>query len=297
MEQIVSELNHHPFVRRLKMKHPEFDDTVQQLHLARIYQAVKEYDHCSACPGLDQCPNDLQGHYTQLTVEPFGETSQVVEKKVSCKKYIANQTQKNIHKRIRSFYLDDDIIKRGYTVSEIYERDSARSKAVEQITDYVIKTLQQGLQSEGLYLVGDFGTGKTFLMTYMLNELAKEGFTGVIVYVPDLIEDLKTVMKNGDKLNEMMDTMKEADLLVFDDIGAENLNPWARDHVIGTILNYRMNRKPTFFTSNYDLKGLQKHFCFTDKEGQNDVKGRRLMERIEHFVQVITVSGENQRGK
>lgn len=64
--------------------------------------------------------------------------------------------------------------------------------------------------------------------------------------MPDFVEDAKALMFEPQKLKETVTLMKEADLLVFDDIGAENLSPWVRDHVLGAILNHRMNRKPTF---------------------------------------------------
>ena len=84
-------------------------------------------------------------------------------------------------------------------------------------------------------------------MCYLLHELAVAGHTGVIIYMPDFVEDLKSMITDGQKLKETTDILKSCDLLIFDDIGAENLNPWVRDHVMGSILNYRMNRKPTFY--------------------------------------------------
>jgi primosomal protein DnaI len=58
-----------------------------------------------------------------------------------------------------------------------------------------------------------------------------------------------------------------------------------------------MNRKPTFFTSNYDLDGLEKHFSFTSKDGEEEYKGQRIMDRIRPFVDVIVVNGYNKRGQ
>lgn len=133
-------------------------------------------------------------------------------------------------------------------------------------------------------------------MGYLLHELALSGFNGVIVYMPDFVEDLKSMIQDGQKLKETTEMLKNCDLLVFDDIGAENLSPWVRDHVMGSILNYRMNRKPTFYTSNYSLQGLEKHLSFTSKDGEEMYKGQRLMDRIRPFVDVITVKGKNQRG-
>lgn len=104
------------------------------------------------------------------------------------------------------------------------------------------------------------------------------------------------MIKEPERLNETIELLKTTDLLVFDDIGAENLNPWARDHVMGSILNYRMNRKPTFYTSNYELDALEKHFSFTNKDGDEQYKGKRLMDRIRPFVDTIVVKGTNKRG-
>ncbi len=81
-------------------------------------------------------------------------------------------------------------------------------------------------------------------------------------------EDLKAMFGDPLKLKETVDLLKETDLLVFDDIGAENLNPWLRDHVMAVILNYRMNRKPTFFYVELRFGGSGAAF-------QLHVQGRR----------------------
>jgi primosomal protein DnaI len=126
-------------------------------------------------------------------------------------------------------------------------------------------------------------------------EFAKKGFQGVMVYVPDFVEEAKGWISEPGKLKEMIELLKEADVLVFDDIGAESVSPWIRDHVFATILNYRMNRKPTLFSSNYSLDGLEKHLSFSNREGEEEFKGKRLMERIRPYVLAIDVNGHNKR--
>lgn len=286
-----------PLIQKLRTRYPELDEAALKLHLNRLYQYVAEYQNCSNCPGLDKCPNDLTGHYTRLTVEQLQGKTYIYDHKVACKKFLSKQSQDALRNRIRSFYIDEKALNHEYNIDEILDIDVQRQKAVSQLVKYIVQTKEQGLSSRGLYLTGGFGTGKTFLMCYMLYELAKLGLTGVIVYMPDFVEDLKAMFQEPQKLKETIDVMKETDLLIFDDLGAENLNPWVRDHVMGAILNYRMNRKPTFYTSNYDLAALEKHFSFTNKDGDEEHKGQRIMDRIRPFVDVITVSGENKRGK
>ncbi|QAY68234.1 primosomal protein DnaI [Paenibacillus protaetiae] len=294
-ERKMSELMQDPLVERLLAKHPELDAATVRLNLNRVYQYVTEYRNCTNCPGLDQCPNDFEGHYTLLSVETAGPNVQLNDRKVSCKKFIAKRNEEQIRSRVRSFYVDEKVLQGGYSSDEILNKDAERLKAVGQVLRYTMKTKEQGLQTEGLYLTGSFGTGKTFLMGYMLHELAKAGYSGVIVYMPDFVEDLKAMLHEPGKLKETVDLMKETDLLIFDDIGAENLNPWVRDHVLGSILNYRMNRKPTFYTSNYDLDALEMHFSFTNKDGDERHKGERLMNRVRPYVEIVHVTGSNKR--
>ncbi|MGG4142165.1 primosomal protein DnaI [Paenibacillus algorifonticola] len=292
----LEELLADPLVHRLREKHPELDEQAVRLNLNRVYQYVTEYRNCTNCPGLDQCPNDFEGHYTLLSCDIVQERVQLHDRKVACKKMIARRNEERIKKRIRSFYVDDRALKSGYSALEILDKDPTRAEAAYRVIEYIDRTKEQGLQPNGLYLAGKFGTGKTFLMCYLLHELAKADYSGVIVYMPDFVEDLKSMMHEPAKLRETVEMMKETDLLIFDDIGAENLNPWARDHVLGSILNYRMNRKPTLYTSNYELDGLERHFSFTSKDGDEVYKGQRLMDRIRPYVDVIMVTGDNKRG-
>lgn len=296
-DQKLTELLNDPLVERLRDKNPEIDEQAVRLNLNRVYQYVKEYRNCSNCPGLDRCPNDFEGHYTLLSAEKVYDQVQLYDRKVSCKKFNARRTEDQIKSRIRSFYVDERALQNGYSADEILFNDSKRTEAAYQILAYIDKTKELGLQQEGLYLAGKFGTGKTFLMCYLLHELAKAGYSGAIVYMPEFVEDLKSMMHEPGKLRETVEMMKETDLLIFDDIGAENLNPWVRDHVLGAILNYRMNRKPTLYTSNYELDALERHFSFTNKDGDEQHKGERLMDRIRPYVEVVMVTGENKRGK
>ncbi|MEK3733626.1 MULTISPECIES: primosomal protein DnaI [Paenibacillus] len=296
-ESITEELLQNPLIRALRSEYPEIDDRVIRLNLSKLYQYAGDHKHCEQCPGLEHCPNDFQGHFSKLDIERVNGTVEIYERKAPCHLQVAKTNAEMIRKRIRSFYVDDHALNEGYNNMEIMAKDRLRAPAVHQIFRYIQDVKENGLSPRGLYLTGAFGTGKTYLMCYLLHELAMVGYTGVIVYMPDFVEDLKSMMQEGQKLKEMTETMKECDLLIFDDIGAENLNPWVRDHVLGSILNYRMNRKPTFYTSNYPLDGLERHLSFTSKDGEELHKGQRLMNRIAPFVDVVQLFGENQRGK
>ena len=81
-------------------------------------------------------------------------------------------------------------------------------------------------------------------------------------------------------------------MLLLDDIGAEYLTPWSRDEVLEPILQYRMDEKlPTFFTSNFDYSGLEKHFTIN---GEN-VKAKRIIERVKYLSKEVRLKCKNFR--
>lgn len=297
LEQRQQQVLAHAEVRKLLERYPQIGEPAAlRAHLPRLYQYASEFDACSNCPGLDRCPNDMTGHYTRLAAAEAAGRLQLCDYKVACRKWTSRETEDAVRGRIRSFYVDDRALQDAATPEQLVEFDQQRAKAVARLFQYIDQVKREGLTPKGLYLVGGFGTGKTYLTGYLLRELSKSGYSGVIVYMPDFVEDLKAMFQEPHRLKDTIEMMKETDLLVFDDIGAENMNPWLRDHVLGSILNYRMNRKPTFYTSNYDLERLEAHFSFTSKEGEDEGKGQRLMERIRPFVDVVAVSGSNKRG-
>ncbi len=295
-EDLKNRIFNEPEVRQLRLRYPGLTEQELSRNLSRLYEYTKEKQNCANCPGLENCPNDFQGHYTKLSIDEVGEQLRIRDHKAPCNLQLAHQRDQQISSRIRSFYVDERALLEGYDEVEIMMKDPVRSPAVNRVFRYINETKTVGLSAKGLYLEGPFGTGKTFLMCYLLHELAKQGHSGVIVYMPDFVEDVKSMIQDGEKLRDTVELMKETDLLIFDDIGAENMGPWVRDHVLGSILNYRMNRKPTFYTSNYSLSALEKHLSFTNKDGEEAYKGQRLMNRVSPFVEVVRVLGDNKRG-
>ena len=117
----------------------------------------------------------------------------------------------------------------------------------------------------------------------MLNELSNKGFRTVNVYYPSLLNRLKASF-NEYNYDEVLDEIISSEILLLDDIGAENNSTWSRDEVLGTILQYRMdNNLTTFFTSNFTIDELEKVLSETSK-GIDEIKARRIIERIKYLT-------------
>ena len=95
-------------------------------------------------------------------------------------------------------------------------------------------------------------------------------------------------MENG-KYDQIIELLKETDVLLLDDLGAENMTPWLRDEVLGPIVNYRMNlKKPMFISSNIAPGDLAKHFMMNSTQ-EEKVKAGRIAYRLISLVDGISM--------
>ena len=148
-------------------------------------------------------------------------------------------------------------------------------------------------QVKGLYLSGSFGSGKTYLIAALFNELAKKDISSALVYYPELLRTLKSSFQTD--YEEKFNYIKTVPLLLIDDIGAENTTSWSRDEVLGPILQYRMEEElPTFFTSNLTLKELEANLS-TTSDGVSKVKAKRIVERIKQLTTSLELVSKNRR--
>ena len=184
---------------------------------------------------------------------------------------------------------------REASFKNIYKDDSSRLETIKYLKKFYDE-YKKGEKIKGLYLHGNFGCGKTYLVAALFNELAKKDVKSTIVYFPEFLHSLKATFGSVDSdYEERFDAVKEANLLLLDDIGAEKLSSWARDEVLGVILQYRMEEHlPTFFTSNLSLKELEEHLKIGNSS-EDIINTRRILERIKYLTKDLEMKSVNRR--
>ena len=181
---------------------------------------------------------------------------------------------------------------KNVTVADIDKNDENRVEVMLAITDFV-KRFEE--KPKGLYIYGNFGIGKSYLMAYLANLLSKTYLQSTtMLHYPTFVVDIKNAIKDG-SVKERIDEIKLAQVLVLDDIGAEQHSPWVRDDVLQVILQYRMQENlPTFFTSNFSFDDLERHFA-SGKSGDETWQAKRVMERIRYLARDLQLKGNNRR--
>ncbi len=249
-------------------------------NLSSLQDTLAELNNCSKCPGLAKCPNHIKGY----VYYPKKDESFVNFTYVACKKLKEHENGieiKNASHEIASARMKDIDVTEKKRVGLI--------KWLKAFYDNYDITKP----SKGLYLHGSFGSGKTFLIAALLNELKIEKNASIeIVYFQDLLRELKD---NFDLLESKVRYLCNVDILLIDDIGAEKVTDWSRDEILGTILQARMNNKlTTFFTSNLTINELEAHLAIS-KDSTDLVKARRIIERIKQLTEDMELVSVNRR--
>ena len=276
------------------VKNPEFKKLVNTLKIkenvaykytSKLERTVCELNNCSNCKSLHTCQNKVEGTVYYPTIKD----EKLEFNYVACKYKKKDIKQKE---EIKSKFFEMPYHIKMAKMSNI-EINSTRAKIIKWINKFY-DDFKSGKQTKGLYLSGSFGSGKTYILSALLNELSKLNYSCIIVYYPELLRSIKESF-NSDDYNERINEIKKCDLLLLDDIGAETTTPWNRDEILGTILQYRMdNKKATFFTSNLNIKELENHFITSNKD-EEVIKARRIIERVKYLTDEPELIGENKR--
>jgi len=108
-----------------------------------------------------------------------------------------------------------------------------------------------------LLLCGEYGCGKTHLAYAIIGACFRRRLTVYACAVPDMLESLRQGLescKPGDSSGTRLDTIRKAQVLLLDDLGAENQTAWTREKLY-MIVDYRYRfHLPTIVTTNVNLQ-------------------------------------------
>lgn len=176
-----------------------------------------------------------------------------------------------------------------------FSKEEGRKEVVNLFAKHLNKETCPG---KGLYLYGEMGIGKTFLMKRFAKMLAEAGNKVAFVNLSSLTSIIKsTFSKGNEEYFEIQNLLSRVNYLFIDDIGAEKVTSWFRDDFLFPLLNERMeHKKITFFSSNYSHDKLAKKQSITTGTTYKDYyNSNRLMSRIKALSKEVKIQGTNKR--
>ena len=110
-----------------------------------------------------------------------------------------------------------------------------------------------------LILVGPSGCGKTHLAAAIANERVSQGQPAFFISTPDLLDRLRSTFNPDSEIpyDQFFDQVRNAPLLVLDDLGAQTSTPWAKEK-LDQLLNHRFNSElPTVIVTIIPIDRLE----------------------------------------
>lgn len=144
------------------------------------------------------------------------------------------------------------------------------------------RRVARGLEVENLVFLGGVGLGKTFLSSAIANTVLQAGRTVVYVTLSDLFDLIRRCKFDLDDA-EGLSMLREADLLILDDLGGEKVSDFSLQELF-TLINHRINhRRPLVVSTNLSPKALE------------EVYTARIFSRLMGSARLIKLEGDDIR--
>ncbi|MFC4403699.1 primosomal protein DnaI [Gracilibacillus xinjiangensis] len=279
-QAISEEVLNDPQIQAILSEHIELDENDINRNLMKLYEYHNASKDCRNCPNLTGCINILKGYTPHIELDG----KDISLRYERCSNKVQEDLMKEKESLVQSMYMPKQI--RQAELTELKTDSYERKNVVAEVIDFVQNYTRDNFR-KGLFIHGPFGTGKSYILGVVANELKKRNIATAMIYMPEFVRVMKSSIQD-DSLQSKMDHFKNVDVLMFDDIGAETISSWFRDEVLGAIMQYRMTEElPVFFTSNFNLDQLEKHLATSNRGDVETIKAGRIVERIKQLSKPV----------
>ena len=145
----------------------QLPDTYLMKYTSSLEESANELSHCKKCKNIYECKNSYEGHIFYPNIL----NGNLVFDYVPCK-YKKELDAKNEYKKnIYLFEVPKEI--KEASMKNIDLENPDRFRIIKWLKNF-LDNYKTGAGMKGLYLTGNFGCGKTYLISAALNELAKK---------------------------------------------------------------------------------------------------------------------------
>ena len=226
------------YIRSLHIPEEKIDDEI-----VKIYDLVSDLNFCKKCPGVEKCNKDTPRLCTKIVYQD----GVVSRELVPCKEYL-KATKFKAQFIVRDF-ADD------WLASELKKIDNTKERA--QIIEKYHSILKGESKSEWIYIMGEAGTGRSFVAANIAIDVAKKE-KGPVAYIdaPYRFKELQNT-KDPAAFNALIEKYSNVPVLIIDDLGNEFKSDYVRETILFPILSNRAKAHAlTIITSDFDINDV-----------------------------------------
>jgi DNA replication protein DnaC len=138
-------------------------------------------------------------------------------------------------------------------------RDRAQAPVYEAVREFVDQIGERLDKGDGLWLMGDVGTGKTTL-AMLVSKAAVEAQRTVAIYsLPRLLARIRRTYDDeaGEPYLEFFERLTSVDLLHVDDLGVEKRSDWVLEQLYAIVNERYEAQRSMVVTTNLDQSALE----------------------------------------
>lgn len=191
------------------------------------------------------------------------------------------EAKEQLRSRVHYYFQNYDMVSNQGFSHMSFAKYTPENKS-HQIALKALKNFKTGENS--VILFGLQGRGKTHLAVSCARDQQDKGFVVLTLKCVDLLNRIKlTYRMDREAESEILDIMKDVDLLLIDDIGTENPTDWVLEKLYMVIDHRVEHKKSTIFTTNKDGEEMVHRLggALTSRiwgagglEGQYEIEGR-----------------------
>ena len=170
---------------------------------------------------------------------------------------------------------------------------SLEEKKIKQRLEYYCNHFKEAQKNGlGLYLCGEVGTGKSFYSICVFNELLKNDFKVYRTTLNGIYQRIQSTFSNFNNLTEeqVFKDLLEADLIILDDLGKENISEtWGKSKLYSIFNFFYEKEKCIIVSTNLESEQISN---FMDTQG-NDA----LIDRFREKLYILDFLWESRRDK
>jgi DNA replication protein DnaC len=197
--------------------------------------------------------------------------------------------RERIMNRVRKFknisVVDKKFIESRFENADMSEKHMLLAKR------YAEKFIEKNGSDVGIILYGDVGTGKTFSTACIANHLMGNGKTVLALSLNGYLNKLRSEWAEAER--DVLDHVKNCDLLILDDFGSEKKTEWVIEKIFTLIDTRYRSGKPMIISTNLNFNNDRK-LCEITKYFSIDGKDR-IKDRIKEMCYPVLIEGESKR--
>ena len=232
--------------------------------------------HCGKCNTPKECRISFVGTETIVTC-----LCKCAVKEREDEKIKFEQSQIQIEKDRKRAECFDNKTLWGYTFDACEIKDTQMYKTAKKYAEN-FEVLKDDAQ--GLLFFGNVGYGKTYIAASIANALIDKGYSCYM----GTMSGIASIMSSGrdEAKREFYKSIKEYDLFIIDDLGAERDTSYM-DEMVYTVIDRRYHSHlPTIITTNMDLDELKK---------PQTAARKRILSRLYEMCIFVEVKGKDRR--